>query len=68
MNPENIKEVISKARPNIKESTIKMYIGNLNKLKKIFEVDDFKFLKSLIKSLKKLMINISQHRGTIIIL
>tara|TARA_R110000765_G_scaffold404051_1_gene500188 strand:- start:335 stop:1276 length:942 start_codon:yes stop_codon:yes gene_type:complete len=54
MNPENIKEVISKARPNIKESTIKMYIGNLNKLKKIFEVDDFKFLKSPDKVAEKI--------------
>lgn len=54
MNPENLNELISKARPNIKESTIKMYIGNLNKLKKIFEVDDFKFLKSPDKVAEKL--------------
>lgn len=54
MNPENLKELISKSRPNIKESTIKMYIGNLNKLKKIFDVDDFKFLKSPDKVAEKL--------------
>ena len=54
MNPENLNELISKARPNIKDSTIKMYIGNLNKLKKIFDVDDFKFLKSPDKVAEKL--------------
>mgnify|MGYP003632103802 FL=1 len=47
MNPENLAETIKKSRPNIKDSTIKMYVGNLNKIKKIFESDDFKFLKNI---------------------
>ena len=47
MNPENLTETIKKSRPNIKDSTIKMYVGNLNKIKKIFESDDFKFLKNI---------------------
>ena len=42
---ENLMSVIQKARPNAKESTIKMYTSNLNKLKKMFDTDDFDFLK-----------------------
>tara|TARA_R110001592_G_scaffold153500_3_gene381995 strand:- start:1045 stop:1980 length:936 start_codon:yes stop_codon:yes gene_type:complete len=45
MKIENLTEKIKEARPNIKDSTIKMYVGNLNKLKKIFEKTDFGFLK-----------------------
>ena len=43
----NIKEpaeLIKKARPNIKDSTIKQYLTNLNKLRKIFDSEDFSFL------------------------
>ena len=45
MKIENLTEKIKEERPNIKDSTIKMYVGNLNKLKKIFEKTDFGFLK-----------------------
>ena len=43
----DIKEVISKARPNAKESTIKMYQSNLNKLQKLFDTDNWKFLDDI---------------------
>lgn len=52
MTTENIKEMISKARPNIKESTLKMYTSNLNKLMKIFETDNLKFLSN-VKNVKE---------------
>ena len=51
---ENLKDLISKARPKAKESTIKMYVSNLNKLMKIFETDNLKFLSNAEKVKKKL--------------
>ena len=51
---ENLMEVIQKARPNAKESTIKMYSSNLNKLKKMFDTDNFDFLKQTDKVKDKL--------------
>ena len=54
MKTENLIELIKKARPNIKDSTIKMYVGNLNKLKNIFESDDYGFLKDIDKVKDKL--------------
>tara|TARA_R100000654_G_scaffold75178_2_gene111817 strand:- start:9467 stop:10393 length:927 start_codon:yes stop_codon:yes gene_type:complete len=51
---ENLKDLISKARPNAKESTIKMYVSNLNKLMKIFEKDNLNFLNEVDKVKKKL--------------
>ena len=41
------KEIIMKARPNLKPNTIKMYIFNLNKLKKLFQAEDLKFLSKV---------------------
>jgi len=43
----NIKEVISKARPNAKESTVNMYQSNLKKLQKLFDTDNWKFLDDI---------------------
>ncbi len=54
MKVENLNATIKKSRPNIKDSTIKMYEGNLLKLKKIFETDDYKFLKDIGKVQDKL--------------
>lgn len=54
MKTENLIELIKKSRPNIKDSTIKMYVGNLNKLKNIFESDGFGFLKDIDKVKEKL--------------
>jgi hypothetical protein len=49
---ENLTDLISKSRPNAKQSTIKMYVSNLNKLKKIFNKDDLSFLSS-VKNVKE---------------
>jgi len=43
----DIKEVIKKARPKAKESTIKMYESNLKKLQKMFDTDNWKFLDNI---------------------
>ena len=43
----DIKEVITKARPNAKESTVKMYESNLKKLQKMFDTDNWKFLDDI---------------------
>ena len=42
---ENLITLLSDSRPKAKESTIKMYTANLSKLKKIFDTDNFDFLK-----------------------
>lgn len=41
------KDMIMKARPNLKPNTIKMYLFNLNKLKKTFDKEDLKFLSDV---------------------
>tara|TARA_R110002020_G_scaffold75872_2_gene192800 strand:+ start:2153 stop:3112 length:960 start_codon:yes stop_codon:yes gene_type:complete len=46
IDSEDVKEDISKARPNLKINTIKQYETNLKKLKKIFDTDNFDFLSS----------------------
>ena len=43
---DNLMDLISKSRPNAKESTVKMYTANLTKLKKMFDSEDYKFLKN----------------------
>jgi len=47
MEVENLKETIKKSRPNIKDTTIKSYEANLTKLKKMFDSDDYSFLKDI---------------------
>lgn len=44
---EDLKADIKKSRPNVKDSTIKMYESNLNKLKKLFDSDNWDFLKNV---------------------
>ena len=44
---ENLKETIMKSRPNVKESTIKMYESNLKKLKKMFDTENYDFLEDV---------------------
>jgi integrase len=51
---ENLKDLISKSRPQAKETTIKMYVSNLNKLMKIFEADNLNFLNDVEKVKEKL--------------
>ena len=46
MNKENLTEILTKARPNAKDSTIKMYVSNLMKLMKLHDKDSLDFLKS----------------------
>jgi len=43
---DNEYDAIKKARPNLKDSSINIYIRNLNKLKKIFNENDYKFLEN----------------------
>lgn len=40
----NPKEDIMEARPQLKTNTIKQYVNNLNKLKKMYDSDDYDFL------------------------
>ena len=54
MSEENIKDLIKKARPNIKENSLKIYVSNLNKLMKMFESDNLDFLKDEKKVQEKL--------------
>ena len=54
MSEENIKDLIKKARPNIKDNSLKIYVSNLNKLMKMFESDNLDFLKDEKKVLEKL--------------
>ena len=43
---ENLMQLIKKARPNVKDTTVKMYAANLTKLKKLFDTEEYKFLKN----------------------
>ena len=54
MNSENPSDIIKKARPNIKDNSVKMYVSNLEKLKKLFNSDNYDFLKDEKKVLDKL--------------
>ncbi len=54
MEVENLKETIKKSRPNIKDTTIKSYEANLTKLKKMFDTDDYSFLKDIDKVMEKI--------------
>jgi len=50
LTTKDLKEEIKKARPNVKDSTIKMYESNLKKLQKMFNVDnvgDWDFLEDV---------------------
>ena len=50
----NLTDKIKEARPNVKDNTIKMYVANLNKLQKMFETDNWKFLENIDNVKKKL--------------
>ena len=43
---EDLYTKIKEARPNLKDSSINIYVRNLNKLKKIFNEKDYKFLEN----------------------
>ena len=44
INTDNLKEKIQEAKPNLKENSIKQYEIHLNKLKKLFDTDNYDFL------------------------
>ena len=41
------KDIIKEERPNIADSSLKIYVSNLEKLKKMFESDDYAFLSKI---------------------
>ena len=54
INTQDTMESIKKARPALKENTVKQYQINLNKLKKIFDSDNYDFLSDPDKVMEKL--------------
>ncbi len=54
MEVKNLPETIKKARPSIKDTTLKSYIANLTKLKKLFDTDNYDFLKDIDAVLEKI--------------
>lgn len=45
MDKQKLTDILTEARPNAKESTIKMYVSNLMKLMKLHDKDNLDFLK-----------------------
>lgn len=60
MDKEKLTDIIKKARPNLKDNSIKMYVNNLSKLMKLFESDNLDFLNEEKKVLEKLE-NLSEN-------
>lgn len=54
INIENVVDTIKKNRPNLKDNSIKQYQTHLNKLKKLFETDNYDFLKNVDEVMDKL--------------
>lgn len=46
INSENLKAEIKEVKPNLKDNSIKQYEIHLNKLKKLFETDNYDFLSN----------------------
>jgi len=55
---EDLYTKIKEARPNLKDSSINIYVRNLNKLKKIFNENDYKFLENY-EDVEKILENLS---------
>lgn len=53
-NKEEITEAIQKNRPTLKPSSIKQYYNHLNKLKSLFDADNYEFLKEYNSVMDKL--------------
>ena len=47
IDSKNPTEDISKSRPTLKTNTVKQYVVNLKKLQKIYDTDDYDFLKKV---------------------
>lgn len=45
-DPEDIRGIIQKARPNLRPSSITQYDANLRKVRSLFDADSYNFLKS----------------------
>jgi len=60
MDKEKLTDIIKKARPNIKDNSVKMYVNNLSKLMDLFESDNLDFLKEEKKVHEKLQ-NLSEN-------
>ena len=54
IDSKNLTDDIAEARPNLKPNTIKQYTTNLNKLKKMFETDNYDFLSDTDKVMEKI--------------
>jgi len=54
INSEKPMDAISKARPHLKPNTIKQYETHLNKLKKLFDTDNYDFLSDIEEVQEKL--------------
>ena len=50
----SLTEIIKKERQNLKDISIKQYIKSLNKLKDLFESDNYEFLKEPNEVMEKL--------------
>ena len=57
INTENPTEAISTDRPKLKTNTIKQYVIHLNKMKKIFDTDDYDFLSKPDEVMDKIKTN-----------
>tara|TARA_R110001599_G_scaffold331817_4_gene546791 strand:+ start:1241 stop:2203 length:963 start_codon:yes stop_codon:yes gene_type:complete len=54
IDSKNLTDDIAEARPNLKTNTVKQYVTNLNKLKKMFETDNYDFLSDTDKVMEKI--------------
>ena len=53
IDSKNLTDDIAEARPNLKTNTVKQYVTNLNKLKKLFDTDNYDFLSDTDKVMEK---------------
>lgn len=51
---DEVSSKISKARPNLKPNTVKQYMTQINRLQKLFNTDNFNFLKNVDDVVEKL--------------
>ena len=53
IDSKNLTDDIAEARPNLKTNTVKQYVTNLNKLKNMFDTDNYDFLSDTDKVMEK---------------
>ncbi len=54
IDSKNLTDDISSARPNLKTNTVKQYVTNLDKLKRLFDTDNYNFLENVDDVMKKI--------------